>query len=401
MTRMPLSDEELEALLAAGESDRVEFKPSLAHKTKIARAVCAFANDLPGSGKPGVVFVGVGDDAVPLGAPVDDALLRGLSELRTNANILPFPSLTAEKRRLRGADVAVVTVEPHDAPPVRLSGRIWISVGPTRREATASEEARLAERRRAKELPFDLRAVDSATIDDLDIDLFLRTYLRAAVDPEIIEANNRSLEQQLRSLRLLARNGNQPTVLGCLVLAKDPTLFVPGAYVQFVRYAGNSVTSAIRDEERIDGPLSDVLRRLDEKVEAHLTTSVDFTTAAVEQRHSEFPLPAIQQVMRNAILHRVYEATNSPIRVSWFEDRIEVFSPGGPFGHVTVENFGELGLTDYRNPFLAEAMRNLGYVQRFGAGIPTIREQLERNGNPPPRFEPKASHVLVRLEKAP
>ncbi|MEA2488314.1 MAG: ATP-dependent helicase RecG [Acidobacteriota bacterium] len=398
---MVLTDEELEALLATGESDRVELKPSLAEKKKIARAICAFANDLPASGKPGVVFVGLRDDGTPNGLAIDDALLRGLSELRTNANILPFPSLLVEKRRLRGADVAVVTAEPHDAPPVRLSGRIWISIGPTRREATASEEARLAERRRAKELPFDLRAVDAASIDDLDLDLFLRTYLRAAVDPEVIEANNRTLEQQLRSLRLLARSGDRPTILGCLVLAKDPTLYVPGAYVQFVRYAGTSVTSAIRDEERIDGPLSDVLRRLDGKIEAHLTSSVDFTSGTVERRQADYPIAALQQVTRNAILHRTYEATNSPIRVTWFEDRIEVFSPGGPFGQVTVENFGEAGLTDYRNPFLAEVLRNLGYVQRFGAGIPTIREQLARNGNPPPRFEPRPTHVLVTLEKAP
>jgi ATP-dependent DNA helicase RecG len=397
---MVLTDDELEDLLAAGESDRVELKPSLAEKKKIARAICAFANDLPGSGKPGVVFVGLGDDGTPTGTVIDDALLRGLSELRNNGNILPFPSLLVEKRRLRGADVAVVTVEPHDAPPVRLNGRIWISVGPTRREATASEEARLAERRRAKELPFDLRTVDTASIDDLDLDLFVRTYLRAAVDPEVIEANNRTVEQQLRSLRLLARNTDRPTILGCLVLAKDPTLYVPGAYVQFVRYAGSSVTSPIRDEERIDGPLSDVLRQLDGKIEAHLTSSVDFTSGPTERRQADYPVLALQQVTRNAILHRTYEATNSPIRVTWFEDRIEVFSPGGPFGQVTVENFGEPGLTDYRNPFLAEVLRNLGYVQRFGAGIPTIREQLERNGNPPPRFEPKPTHVLVTLEKA-
>ena len=96
-------------------------------------------------------------------------------------------------------------------------------------------------------------------------------------------------------------------------------------------------------------------------------------------------------------MHRTYEATNAPIHVYWFEDRIEVLSPGGPFGAITPETFGQPGLVDYRNPNLAEALRVLGFVQRFGFGIPTARRELERNGNPPLSFEVTANHVLMRV----
>ena len=75
-------------------------------------------------------------------------------------------------------------------------------------------------------------------------------------------------------------------------------------------------------------------------------------------------------------MHRSYEATNTPVRVYWFDDRIEIHNPGGPFGSVTQENFGQPGITDYRNPNLAEALRALGYVQRFGAGIAIARKAL-------------------------
>ena len=64
------------------------------------------------------------------------------------------------------------------------------------------------------------------------------------------------------------------------------------------------------------------------------------------------------------------------MRVDWFDDRIEIHNPGGPFGSVTQESFGRPGVTDYRNPNLAEAMRALGYVQRFGAGISIARKAL-------------------------
>ena len=87
-------------------------------------------------------------------------------------------------------------------------------------------------------------------------------------------------------------------------------------------------------------------------------------------------MDALRQLVRNAYMHRSYEATNTPIRVYWFDDRIEIHNPGGPFGSVTPENFGQPGITDYRNPNLAEALRALGYVQRFGAGIAIARKAL-------------------------
>ena len=100
-------------------------------------------------------------------------------------------------------------------------------------------------------------------------------------------------------------------------------------------------------------------------------------------------------------MHRTYEATHAPIRVSWFNDRIEVLSPGGAYGVVTAANFGQPGLTDYRNPNLAEAMKNLGYVQRFGVGIPTARRLLKTAGHPEPEFQINDINVLVTIRAVP
>jgi ATP-dependent DNA helicase RecG len=105
----------------------------------------------------------------------------------------------------------------------------------------------------------------------------------------------------------------------------------------------------------------------------------------------------LQQLVRNAVMHRSYEGANAPIRLSWFSGRIEIVNPGGPHGIVTTQNFGEPGVTDYRNPHLAEAMKALGYVQRFGAGIATACKLLADNGNLPPVFEPQDTHVLVTI----
>ena len=100
-------------------------------------------------------------------------------------------------------------------------------------------------------------------------------------------------------------------------------------------------------------------------------------------------------------MHRTYEATHAPVHVYWFDDRIEISNPGGPFGAVTSENFGRPGLADYRNPSLAEAMKVLGFVQQYGAGIPIARRALEANGSPPPEFVVEPTHVTVTVWKRP
>ena len=82
------------------------------------------------------------------------------------------------------------------------------------------------------------------------------------------------------------------------------------------------------------------------------------------------------------------------------DHRIEVLSPGGPFGQVTIERFGSPGLTDYRNPHVAEALKVLGFVERFGVGLTIANKRLATNGNPPLEYEVETSYVLVRLRRS-
>jgi ATP-dependent DNA helicase RecG len=296
--------------------------------------------------------------------------------------------------------MAVVIVQPALAPPVRVQGRTWIRVGPRRALATPEEEKRLAERRRASDLPFELQPIRAADLDDLDLDLFHRVYLPAAVAPEALAGNRRSTEEQLQALRF-ADGELHPTVLGLLVVGKDPRRFVPGAYVQFLRIDGNDLGDPIRDQKEIGGPLPELLRLLDEVLEVNISTAISITSAPTEIRQPDYPMAALQQLARNAVMHRAYEGTHAQVLIYWFRDRVEIHSPGGPFGGVSRENFGQPGVTDYRNLNLAAAMKALGYVQNFGVGIPTARRALAANGNPPPEFQIQPAHVLAILRRRP
>lgn len=404
-TTMPdFTDKELLQIIEAGEADRVEFKESLSGGAaeSIREAICAFANDLPHHQQPGFVFVGVNDNKTIVGLPVTDQLLRQLADMKTDGNIVPPPSLNVEKRVLQGKGIAVITVQPSESPPVRFKGAIHIRTGPRRGIATAQDERILNEKRRYGDIPFDLHPSPAASVSDLNLVRFENEYLPQVVTAEILEANERTPEERLTATKMITPgNERTPTVLGILVIGKNPQDFLPGAYLQFLRIDGNELADNILDSEEMCGTIPDLLRRLDDKLTAHNRIAVDFITSVVEQRTELYPLAALQQITRNAVMHRTYEVTHAPIRVSWFNDRIEVLSPGGVFGVVTAANFGQPGLTDYRNPNLAEAMKNLGYVQRFGVGIPTARRLLKAAGHPEPEFAINDTNVLVTIRAVP
>jgi ATP-dependent DNA helicase RecG len=376
----PLSNAELQQMLSDLESDRVECKESFKGSApeKVREAVCAFANDLAGHGAPAVVFVGVRDDGTAVaGFQATDELLRQLADIKTDGNIAPPPSLLVEKRHLAGADFAVVTVWPCDTPPARYKGRIHVRWGPRRGLASAQDERILNERRRHRDRPYDIQPVGDATLDELDRLRFEQEYLPSLVARDVLAANDRNIEQKLAVTKMVASDAEPvPTVLGLLVIGRSPADWLPGAYTQFLRLAGNDLTAPVADEEVIHGTVADQIRRLEEKLEAHNLRGVRFADVPQEARSETYPMDALRQLVRNAFMHRSFEATNAPVRVYWFDDRIEVHNPGGPFGSVTPENFGQPGITDYRNPNLAEALRALGYVQRFGAGIAIARKAL-------------------------
>ena len=400
---MTLEDAGLVELLGDAESDLVEFKESLSGDapTKIREAICAFANDLPDRRRPGVVIVGARDDGSVTGLPITDRLLQQLGDMKTDGNILPPPSITVEKRSLRGGDVAVVTVQPSDSPPVRFRGRVHIRIGPRRGIATSQDERILNEKRRYGDIPFDIHPIPSASLEDIDLHFFEYQYLRQAFAREVLEANERSREEQMAAVKMVASADDPtPTVLGILVLGKNPQDFLPGAYVQFLKFDGTEPVANIVDDEDIRGSAPDVLRRLDEKLKSHNRTAVDFVSAPLEKRESLYPMPAIQQLTRNAVMHRAYEATNAPVHVHWFEDRIDITSPGGPFGRVTAGNFGHAGALDYRNPNLADAMKTLGFVQRFGLGILTAQGLLKEAGHPEATFIVDQGSVLTTVRTA-
>lgn len=387
-----LSDDELLELFRDIESDRVERKREITDGEKIREAICAFANDLPNHRRPGIVVVGQDSDGSCANIEITERLLETLGSWRSDGRILPFPTMSVARRTVDGCTVAVIEVESSDNPPVKYKGLSWIRVGPRRALASLDEERRLTEKRRWGNLPFDSHGVSTAKIDELDLARFELELLPSLVPQEVLAQNNRTQEQRLIALRL-SRPEGVPTVTGILIVGKSPQDWFPGAYVQFRRIDGVNLTDNTLDQQVITGSLIDQIRRLDDLVKINIKNSA--VVGGVKRLDvPDYPEESLRQLLRNALVHRNYEGTHAPVRITWYSDRVEIQSPGGPFGQVTVENFGRGG-TDYRNPTIAGIMLQLRYMERFGVGIAIARQKLIENGNSELQFEVNEHHVLA------
>jgi ATP-dependent DNA helicase RecG len=390
-----MDEQELRALIAHHEADRVELTVSTRDTDKFAEAVCAFANDLPGHALPGYLVIGVNDSLGFSGLKVTDELLRNLSALRDAGNIQPLPALTVEKVVTAEGEAAVVTVQPSSLPPVRYKGRIWIRVGPRRGYATEHEERILIERRVAHARTFDAQPALGSTAADLAMSLFLIEYRRQTIAAEIIEENHRPEEEQLASLRFYDLRHKCPTHAGIVLFGLDVRNWLPGAYIQFLRVDGPSLAADILNEREISGDLLTVLRELDALVDAQVAQFPVSTSTLHERIVESYPRVALRELLMNAVMHRDYAST-APIRVTWLSDRIEIQSPGGLYGEASPQNFPRQ--TSYRNPVVAEALKALGYVNRYGRGVLRAQQALALNGSPPAEFQFDAGYVLAVIK---
>jgi ATP-dependent DNA helicase RecG len=395
---VPVS-EDLAITLGSRETATLEFTSNASDRKKIGQALCALANDLTNSGG-GDLLIGVNDDgSVADKVDCSDKTLLMLTDFRDDGRILPRPSLVVTPAFFRGKQIIRIKVHAASTPPVMFERIAYVRPGPTTRKAASDDERILAERRRANDVAFELRSRYAATVeDDLDMRLFASTYLPAAVAPETLDENHRPLSQQLASLHL-ADMESYPTNLGLLVTGYDPRTWVPGAYIQFTRFAGLDKATPVPDHRELRGNIISVHAQLEPVLRAQIRVAITPSDGSLREKSwPEYPFTAIREAVVNAIMHRDYEVSNAPIRIDWFADRVEISNPGGPYGRVRADNYDRVN--DYRNPSLAAAMKTLEYAERFGRGISRIRAAMDRNGNPPPEFEVDDSYWNVTLRGA-
>jgi ATP-dependent DNA helicase RecG len=377
-----LTREQIDNLCKEPESARLEKTISTTNLDKFAEAICAFANDFDNSELNGYLFIGVDDKGQRVGLQISEQLQQQILDFRNGINFNFQISLSTYIESFEDGSVLVVEVRPSPLTPIRYKGVIYIRVGPRKEKAHEMEERILIEKRTNKARTFDALASNGTSITDLNISIFKETYLPLAIDADTLAANNREISLQLASLKFFDLQFQLPTHAGLLLFGNEPIIFFSGAFIQYVKFDGYDQTSVFKLEKQFKGNLYQQLNQFKEF--ANYIIIKEFLPEIGTEYVRNYPISALLELVYNAVIHRDYQS-NAPIRIFEFIDRIEIINAGALYGAANADNFPLV--TDYRNPILAEAIKTLGFINRFGIGVQRAKDLLAKNGNPEPVFQ--------------
>ncbi len=373
------------------------------------KPVSAFANR-PGGG---VLLFGLDEDAgfkvVGVGNP--RKLQEDISGIASQMEPPLCPVFSVED--IEGGTVVAVEVPevPYDHKPCyhrphRLQEGSFIRVGnSTRRMSDYEIFSYMSSRTQPR---FDEELIFRATLEDLDR-AKLEDYLarRRAARPN---APYWSLpfEQVLKQLQIVADVDGvlRPTLAGLLMFGVYPQIFELQLFIAYLQYYGITTTeespagARFLDNRKFEGQIKEMIDEAVTYVMASLRKA-SVIRGVIREDVPEYPEVAIREAIINAVAHRDYSqfVRGSHIQVRLFADRIEVESPGGLYGRVTIDRLQDGQST--RNRLLMQLMEDIHLVENRGSGIDAMLEAMSKSKLQPPRFEDKRTSFLATLYNTP
>lgn len=397
---------ELLETIRNGENSGVEFKRDDIPPQDLAKALVALANF-----QGGRVLLGVEDDGSVSGVVRADPEEWVLTVCRDKVR----PPLVPYVERVRdvdaGRDVVVVTVDEGYAVHARWHNNAltyYLRVGRQSREASTEELGRLQQRR--GDVRAELRPAPGASLEMLDrrrlIDYFVRVRGQHVPTTEDQVAWRRLLVST--ELAVEVTSGPVATVAGLALFGRDLGRLLPHVAVDAVSYPGTEKGYASRERSTLRAPLTPLLEESGVRedgvvelavafVQRHTGTTVALVDGTRRVERPTYPADVLREVLTNAVVHRDYSLTGSDIELAVYTDRLEVISPGRLPNGVTTESI-RVGVRAARNQLIKDTMRDYGYIEHMGLGIPLkiVAGMLAHNGREP-EFEEVGERFRVRL----
>ena len=364
-----MNKEELMEMLKRQEGRTLEFKKTLPSNSDLAKTVVAFANDAGGE-----ILIGIDDDHSIAGLPESELpqMEEHLSNMiydRCYPAILPDISFIS----IGDCNILRVRIYRGSTPPYYLKseGKLkgtYIRVGSTNR--LADEELILELERRRKNLSFDGEVVMEKAAADLDITGFRKMYEDKT--GEILD------ETVLTKLGLIKKEREESYPVNALVLLSDDDLrksLFPNAKIECARFKGFDSEIFI-DQKTIDSNISSQAEEAYAFVLRHINRSAQVQGVYTVSRW-EYPIKAIREIIRNAVVHRQYSLSGKDIKIAIYDDMVEITSPGLLPPSIDYSDM-ESRQSDARNKVIAPVFKKLGIIDQWGNGLKLVAEELKQ-----------------------
>ena len=240
--------------------------------------------------------------------------------------------------------------------------------------------------------------IEKDIFNEISINSFLDKII--SVKPNLINLDRDTI---LKMNGIIDKN-NYPTVCGILNFGKYPQIFSPNLDIVAVRCSTNEYgiedQNGIRflDNKRLDGTISEMLKLAISFVINNIKKATRINDSGIREDVLEYPIKAIREIILNSLIHRDYSihTENEPIRLTIFDDRIEISNPGGLYGRLSLNELGKVH-SDIRNPFIASILEILEVTENRYSGIPTIYAEMKKAGLMEPKFESVRGTFKVTL----
>ena len=241
---------------------------------------------------------------------------------------------------------------------------------------------------------FESELNNRATLEDLDTGLLDRYRER-------IGAAALSTEQVLQSRGMLIEEDGRVRLTNAAVLlfAQNVRQFFPHCRLRFVRYdsdekLGGARYNVVKDKS-FDEPLPRMLEQAKDFISGQLREFTALSDEAKFETSPEYPEFAWVEGIVNAVAHREYAIMGDCIRVSMYDDRMEIESPGRLPHPVTLENMRKTRRS--RNPLITRVLTELKWVRELNEGVPRIYSDMEGALLHEPEFSEGAATLKLVL----
>ena len=364
----------------------VEYLPE-ADAGQLAETLVAFAN-----GDGGTVLVG----ATPEGVMNDSFSAEDAESLLWQAQARCRPPVRTEWQQMetpRGTAVAIRVIRSTQLHTLD-DGRVLIRVGTENRPLVGDQVSHLAATKATGD--FETGDVAGAARSDLDGEIVQEYLVKREERGRLVLS--RPVDEVLLEVGALTETG-EPTVAGVLLFGQEPQFYLPQSGLVFVRFAGTEPRGpeglpGYSRREEIRGPLPRLIEETWKVIWEEMRVAA-VVKGLEREEHTEYPPFAVREALVNAVCHRDYRLKGRRIEVRMFDDRLEVISPGGLPGYITIDNIVDEHFS--RNPRIVGGLFQWGYIEELGLGIDRMIEDMVQAGHPPPEFKATPYSFTVTL----